>query len=1181
MRLPVDPNEAPLSLYALGPGQLLLDVVIEGMTTQAMIDCGAVRDFLNESYARDWGFRLNRKKSPYLLTTGDGTPINSNQGMVIQESELRMEALGQEETIKFDVTNTGNHDIILGLPWLQRNNPHIDWKNLTVTLPTNRYPTQVKRRLEALPGTKPSKRQRPTNVEVVSYYLLERQPDKLAFEIPPEYKEFAELFQEELPEEALPPHQPWDHEIALKPGTHPKKFGIYPLNESQRESLEKYIDEFYSKGWIRESKSPAGYPVFFVPKPDGGLRLCVDFRHLNEITVKNAYTLPLIGAMRDRLRGAQWFTKFDIPAAFHRIRIREGDEWKTAFRTHKGHYEYLVMPFGLTNAPATFQAYINNVLRDYIDVFVCVYIDDILVYSRTKEEHVEHVRKVLHALKKHKLRLKPSKSEFHRKRIKFVGCVVTPDGIKVDPEKVERVKEWPVPSSVKDVQSFHGFANYYRQFIRNFSQIAAPLTRLMTKKETFVWTEEAQKAFEELKEALLTTPVLQLFDPDKPITVETDASIHALGAVLSQPDETGKLRPVAYHARKFIAAEKRYSTGDQELLAIVDAFKHWKHYLQGAKHVVQVYTDHANLRNFTTTKELNGRQLRWSDELSHYNFHVHHRSGKLNANADALSRRADFQDGETVKTKHALFKEENGVLVHQIAVMEVNTIEDLGQIRGAQLSAGETQQDSIHVYKTFGVEMDDDGVFRHEGLIWIPPELEKEWILKHHEPPLQGHARPEVVLERLQRNFWFPKMRQKVFNQVRKCNTCRKAKYERHRPYGLLQPNQPPEGAWQVVSMDFIGPLPESRDENGVVYENILVVVDRLTKYAVFVPLPRKYNAPYLAKVFIRHIVTQHGIPERIISDRDKLFTSHFWEELCQALQIKRALSTAYHPQTDGQTERTNQTLEQYLRLYVNDEQDNWSTLLPQAALAYNSTKQETIGMTPFYANFGKEPRLTTDSEGYLPTEAITVAKDMQSLHQQLRSDIEFLNKRMAITANKKRVEGPTLKEGDKVYLWRRNIKTKRASKKLDFLKLGPFKIKSVKGPVNYELYLPKKMRIHPVFHVSLLEKADPETPVDDNVELDPETLDDTYDVEAILAHAGNGRQRKYLVKWTDYPPEENTWEPLKHLQAPEVKELLERYHQDHPESTNQSVARRRAATPGNRNRRHPRSAHVPERYRR
>jgi hypothetical protein len=271
-----------------------------------------------------------------------------------------------------------------------------------------------------------------------------------------------------------------------------------------------------------------------------------------------------------------------------------------------------------------------------------------------------------------------------------------------------------------------------------------------------------------------------------------------------------------------------------------------------------------------------------------------------------------------------------------------------------------------------------------------------------------------------------------------------------------------------------------------------------------------------------------------------------------------------------------NQTLEQYLRLYVDDEQSNWSTLLPQAAFAYNATKQDTIGMSPFFANFGREPRLTTDAEGYLPTEATAVAGDLQSLHQQLRSDIRFLNHRMAKTANKKRIEGPILKEGDKVYLWRRNIKTKRQSGKLDFLKLGPFKIKAIKGPVNYELELPQKMRIHPVFHVSLLERADPDTPINHAVELDPTTLEELYEVEAVLDHAGSGRQRRYLVKWLGYPHEENTWEPTRNIR--QFQELIDQYHWDHPTHPSQLEEHHQAATRGRQN---SRNAQLPERYRR
>lgn len=1133
---------------------MTLDVEIEGNTTSAMIDSGATADFLSESYVKEWGLRLNRKGRPYPLVTADGTPISSNQGMVKYETTVVMKAMGKTVKRTFDVANIGDTDVILGLSWLQDEKPHVDWSTLTVSPAKGQHPVQA--RMLTREQTINLLRKSARDVEITAVYAL-HDGGKPAFEIPKEYREFSELFQDELPEEQLAPHQDHDHEIVLKDGTQVKRFGIYPLNEKQRESLEEYVRKNLARGYIRHSKSPARYPVFYVPKPDGSLRLCVDYRHLNGITVKNGMTLPLIQELRDRLRGARYFSKFDIPEAFHRIRIKKGDEYKTAFGTHLGHFEYQVMPFGLTNAPATLQAYMNNVLREHLDKYCVVYMDDILVYSRTLEEHVEHVRKILRALKKHNLRLKPAKCEFNKTKVEFVGIIISEQGLEVNPDKVEKVKDWPRPTTVKEVQAFLGFANYYRQFIEGYSGIAAPLSEL-TKKEketdkergqppgSIVWSDEAQEAFEQLKRLLTKTPILQLFDPAKPSRVETDASKYALGGVLSQQSSDGLWRPVAYHSRKFSGAETRYSTSDQELLAIVDSLKHWRYYLEGTKENFLVLSDHQNLRNFTTTRTLNGRQLRWSYELSSFNFEIKHRSGKLNGNADALSRRSDYLDKEEMKVEHALFKEEGGRLIHQIAALQSAEIPDKERLYWAQLNSTSELPDYEQQNLDYGVGR--HGLITYQRLIFIPSSLQKEWVMRFHEPPLQGHARPEVVLERIKRNYWFPGMRQKIFSWIRKCNLCRKAKYERHKPHGFLQPNTPPEKSWQVVSMDFVGPLPASKDINGVEFRNIMVVVDRLTKFVTFTPLPQKYDAPYLAKAFTRDVISRFGVPEQIISDRDKLFTSHFWEELCQTLSIERAMSTAYHPQTDGQTERTNQTLEQYLRLYVNDEQDNWANLLPQAALAVNATKQTTIGMSPYYANFGKEPRLTADQSEHLPTEATLFAKDLQSLHEQLTSDITFLNKKMAERANKKRSAGPDLKEGDKVYLWRRNLRTKRQSRKLDFLKIGPFTIKSVKGPVNYELKLPPTMRVHPVFHISLLEKADNETPLDQDTRIDEQDEEDVYDVEYILNHSYKKRQHKYLVKWLDYPLEDNTWEPFKHLEHSDAAlHLVLKYHQDHP----------------------------------
>jgi hypothetical protein len=306
--------------------------------------------------------------------------------------------------------------------------------------------------------------ERPSNTNEYICYRLEKEGE-IAFQIPKEYKEFGELFTKEIPEKALPPHQEWDHEIKLRAGAQPKKSKIYPVPAAHNQTLKDYVEKNLEKGFIRESTSPAGHPVLLVPKKGSEPRVCIDYRDLNNLTIPNAYPLPLIQELQDRLLGAQWFTKFDIPGAFNRIRIKEGDEWKTAFRTRFGHYEYLVMPFGLMNAPATWQAYINNVLREYLDDFVCVYMDDILIYSRTMEEHVEHVRKVLQALKKADLKIEPTKTEFNVQETTFVGYVVSTAGLKADPEKIQAIQDWPLPKNVKGVQSFLGFTNYYRKFV--------------------------------------------------------------------------------------------------------------------------------------------------------------------------------------------------------------------------------------------------------------------------------------------------------------------------------------------------------------------------------------------------------------------------------------------------------------------------------------------------------------------------------------------------------------------------------------------------------------------------------------------------------------------------------------------------------------------------------------------
>jgi len=434
---------------------------------------------------------------------------------------------------------------------------------------------------------------------------------------------------------------------------------MYPLTVEESEVLEEYIRDMLKKGFIRESHSPAGYPVLFQKKHDGSLRLCVDYKKLNAVTIRNSYPLPLINDIIERVKGVKYFTKLDLRSAYNLIRIKEGDEYKTAFRTKYGHYEYLVMPFGLKNAPAVFQSFINSVLRLFLEKSVILYLDDILIYSDTLEEHHKTVRAVLKKLIENNLFAKLSKCEFDKDEVEFLGHIISGSGVSTDPKKIKTIVEWPTPKSVKDVQRFIGLCNYYRRFVKNFSAIAKPLHSLTKKGIKFVWSPDCETAFEILKKRLTTSPVLLHPDNTKQFVVECDASNFAIGAVLSQYDENNKLHPVAYHSRSLNNAELNYPITNKELLAIKEAFSTWRHLLLGAKYKVKVFTDHKNIIYTLGGNIGNQRQHRWHLFFQEYDFELIYRQGNKNGKPDSLSRRPDYINGEVEEKPETILDSKN------------------------------------------------------------------------------------------------------------------------------------------------------------------------------------------------------------------------------------------------------------------------------------------------------------------------------------------------------------------------------------------------------------------------------------------------------------------------------------------------------------------------------------------
>ena len=1037
--------------------------------------------------------------------------------------------------------------------------------------------------------------------------------EKPSRRLPDALKEFADVFAEEQAS-ILPSHKAADHKIEVFEDKEPPYGPLYNLSERELRILRDYIEESLANGRIRHSNSPAGAPILFVPKKDGTLRLCVDYRGLNAVTVKDRCALPLINETLDRLSGARYYTALDLKDAYYRLRIRAGDEWKTAFRTRYGHYEYLVMPFGLANAPATFQAYINKALAGLLDTICVVYLDDILIYTHSEdiEEHWRAVRAVLARLRSNDLYAKLSKCSFAEKKVHFLGFIVDTEGVSADPEKVEAISEWPVPQSVRELQVFLGFSNFYRRFIAGYAAITAPLTELLKTTSNFSWSNDAQRAFDVLKERFTSAPIMRHFDPSLPIRVETDASQFAIAAILSQLFE-GKWHPVAFVSRKLQPAERNWETYDQELLAVVYAFKSWRHYVEGARHTVEVHTDHNNLRAMRDVQKLNPRQARWAVFLASFDFNMFHRQGTKNP-ADGPSRRPDYFTENTQVTTLLPTLQAKLAIVANIAVEKASgamgsTTEEISGIADetsadrtcnaalpnpvagatgciqcvprseARVLLSETANDEGKGFSdlvrdaqqrdTFAQErraamtqeprqtrsreppawrVDESKVLRHKGRIYIPPEesIRQEIIRQCHDHPMAGHFGADRTHELLTRSYYWQGSKRDVVEYVKSCAVCQRNKAPRHLPYGQLSSLPVPSSPFEELTMDFITGLPPAK-RDGCVYDAILVVVDRYTKMSRYIPARKDWTAKDLAEQFYRHICcTNWGVPVGIVTDRGPTFTSAFWGEMCFQLQIHRRLSTAFHPQTDGQTERQNQTLEHYLRCFCEEHAEDWLSVLPVAEFAYNNSTHSSTKVTPFFSMQGQHPRMPETPEdgrqgGEIPAESermerMTAAR--RSLEQHLHQAQEYQRRYY----DRKHLP-ITFKKGDQVLLSTKNLKLKQPSRKLAPKFVGPFQVRDAVGSQAYRLWLPPAYRIHDVFHVSLLK---PYHHRQGEAEIDSQTPDilpegeEVWEVEKVIADRTKDGVKEYLLRWKGYSPAWDQWVMSSDFE--DMNELLEIY---------------------------------------
>jgi hypothetical protein len=713
--------------------------------------------------------------------------------------------------------------------------------------------------------------------------------------------------------------------------------------------------------------------------------------------------------------------------------------------------------------------------------------------------------------------------------------------MRMDPKKIEVVKKWKEPKNKKGVQQFLGFCNFFRRFIRGFSKVARPLSQLTGNLE-WKWTMLQQIAFENLKNRIIEDVVLTIPRDDEPFRVEADSSDYANGAVLSQKVD-GKWKPVAFRSRSLNETERNYQIYDKEMMAIMDSLSEWRQYLMGAKHAVEVFTDHQNLQYFKKPQKLNRRQARWATELSEYNIQLFHKPGKSMGKADILSRMTGLERGENDNENIVLLKPEMF-----LASLEIKNPEDilLNDIRKRRTHLDDLVKKNLEI-KEEGWE-ENNGIITWQNRIYIPKDrnLRGQIITTHHDSILGGHPGQYKTLELITRNYWWPGMKRDVKSYVESCEKCQETKIHRNKPVGLLNPHDIPQGPWETVGVDMIGELPEAGGYNAIV-----VFSDKFTKRLQLVPSQITLTSEGMAKIYRDKIFAIHGLPRKFIHDRGPQFHSGFMKELYKLLGIKGNFTTAYHPQTNGQTERMNQEIEHYLRLFINYHQNDWHEWLPLAEFVYNDREHSATKVTPFYADNGRHPYkgTATNLQSNNPT-AQEFADQMKQIREEVESSLHLAANDMKRYYDKNRQKGPEYKPGDKVWLEATNLKTDRPMKKLDNKRFGPMEIIKKVGKSAYKLKIPQTWKkVHPVFNEVILSPyKEPVFPSQSkNTRPPPDIIgeEEEYEVEEIVDSRKMWGKVRYKVKWKGYGPHEMTWEPIEHLKR--AQDVLYDFHTRYP----------------------------------
>ncbi|UYV61247.1 hypothetical protein LAZ67_1004099 [Cordylochernes scorpioides] len=816
----------------------------------------------------------------------------------------------------------------------------------------------------------------------------------------------------------------------------PIKHKPYRVSAKERDIIKEQIDEMLTEGIIRPSSSPWSFPVILVKKRDGKYRFCVDYRKLNNVTVKDVYPIPRIDEVMDTLQGSTHFSAIDLRSGYWQVEVEKRDKEKTAFTTAHGLYEFNVMPFGLCNAPATFERNMENMLGNLRWQICLCYLDDVIIYSPDFPTHLKRLEAVFRCFRESNLRLNDKKCRFAFEELEILGYITSKHGIKPAEHNIKAVRNFPRPKKVKEVQSFLGMCSYYRKFIKDFSKIADPLTNLIKKSVSFTWTERQEEAFQTLKTALLSPPILGHFNPNAPTYVHTDASNIGIGATLVQ-DIGGEEKVISYLSRTLSKAEQNYSTTEKECLAVVWSMSKLRPYLYG-RHF-KIVTDHHALCWLKNLKDPTGRLARWALKIQEYDFDIIHKSGKKHLDADGLSR-GPLPETDWDEDFERLF-------LNQITDEEDKFSESVKK------NLNESRRSIAQNFK------EEDGcLFKKnpnpEGRAWllVVPENKKREIMKeYHNHMSNGHLGVARTMYRIKSKYFWPSMLKDVSEFVKTCHLCQSRKGSNQLPSGLLQPIPPANFPFERIGIDFVGPLPSTKNRK----KSIIVLTDYYTRYAETRAVSEA-TVKEVSKFLVEDIFLRHGAPQYLISDRGSQFTSNLMKEVMKTCKIKHCFTTSYHPQTNGLTERLNRTLINMLSMYVNTDQKNWDEILPFITHAYNTTIQETTGYSPFFLMFGREPTSLLDDRN------ISVDIDKDDYDEYIKHHLDKINRtrklvinntiktqeRMKKNYDKKHMER-SYEPGELVAVWTPIRKIGKCEKLLRKY-FGPYRILKKLSNVNY-----------------------------------------------------------------------------------------------------------------------------------